>query len=100
MTDMVDFNSPDFLDELSWKSEYDIGDELIDSSHRRLFAVLRRVLMILPWRWDWPVLFVGKLYLATDYFIYLQRANISQKKNEMNCWAFLLCFYYLEVGRR
>ena len=47
MTDMVDFNSPDFLDELSWKSEYDIGDELIDSSHRRLFAVLRRVLMIL-----------------------------------------------------
>ena len=44
MTDMVDFNSPDFLDELSWKSEYDIGDELIDSSHRRLFAVLRRVL--------------------------------------------------------
>lgn len=47
MTDMVDFNSPDFLDELSWKSDYNVGDELIDGAHKKLFAVLRRVLMIL-----------------------------------------------------
>lgn len=33
--------------------------------------------MILPWRWDWPVLFVGKLYLATN----MARTNNLKKKN-------------------
>lgn len=47
MTDMIDFNAPKLLDDIKWDNDYNIGDELVDNAHKKLFGVLRRVLTIL-----------------------------------------------------
>lgn len=44
---MIDFNAPQLLEAISWDKEYNIGDEQVDSAHKQLFGVLRRVLNIL-----------------------------------------------------
>lgn len=41
------FNAPQYLEEIEWKSSYNVGEDLIDTAHRRLFGVLRRVLTVL-----------------------------------------------------
>lgn len=41
------FNTSQYLEEIDWKSSYNVGNDLIDTAHRRLFSISRRVLTVL-----------------------------------------------------
>lgn len=51
--------------------------------------------MILPWRWDWPVLFVGKLYLSVERFFCFvkEQAKGKIKSDQLSgvCFVFIIC---------
>lgn len=51
--------------------------------------------MILPWRWDWPVLFVGKLYLSVKRFFCFvkEQAKGKIKSDQLSgvCFVFIIC---------
>ncbi|MDO4204369.1 MAG: hemerythrin domain-containing protein [Selenomonadaceae bacterium] len=47
MAEMIDFNGPGLLENLEWSNKYNVGDDLIDNAHKKLFGVIRRVLFVL-----------------------------------------------------
>lgn len=47
MAGMIDFNSPEIIESLEWSPDFDIGIEHLDNAHKKLFGVIRRVLLVL-----------------------------------------------------
>lgn len=51
--------------------------------------------MILPWKWGWPVLFVGKLYLSVERF-FCSCKESKQKEKKKNR-PILGCLYFVFI---